>query len=184
MRYSPSPLVCTVRERLVSVFVTDTWPAATAAPVASVTWPYIVVEVVCALKPIEEVTTSKQKSITSPSFLRIGFSYGCAGHLCASSYSVVLRKRRGDSAPPKSSYRIMRLRLILKLGPKKAGSRRNLLLLPTFLADRFSHQLHRRWSISKVAGQFPGCLHDRFADLRDSFFCHSKRRSGNTQGRQ
>src|ERR1700686_4901546 len=124
MRYSPSPLVCTVRERLVSVFDTDTWALATAAPVASITWPYIVVEVICALRPTEEVMTSKQKSITTPSFLRIGFSYRCAGHLCASSYSVALRKRRGDSASPKPSYRIMRLRLILKLAPKKNGSRR------------------------------------------------------------
>jgi hypothetical protein len=77
--------------------------------------------VICALRPTEEVTTSKQKSITTPSFLRIGFSYGCAGHLCASSYSIALRKRRGNSASPKSSYRIMRLRLILKLGPKKTA---------------------------------------------------------------
>src|ERR1700688_1939192 len=184
MRYSPSPLVCTVRERLVSVFVTDTSALATAAPVASITWPYIVVEVICALTPTEEVMTSKQKSITTPSFLRIGFSYRCAGHLCASSYSVALRKRRGDSASPKPSYRIMRLRLILKLASKKTGSRRNFLLSANFLADRFSHQLHRRRSIPKVVGQFPGGLHDRLADFRDSFFCHSKRRSRNTQGRQ
>src|ERR1700688_1402948 len=88
MRYSPSPLVRTVRERLVSVFVTDTSALATAAPVVSITWPYIVVEVICSLTPTEEVMTSKQKSITTPSFLRIGFSYRCAGHLCASSYFV------------------------------------------------------------------------------------------------
>src|ERR1700686_3604562 len=184
MRYSPSPLVCTVRERLVSVFDTDTWALATAAPVASITWPYMVVEVICALRPTEEVMTSKQKSSTTPSFLRIGFSYDCAGHLCASSYSVAVRKRRGNSASPKPSYRIMRLRLSLKLDPKKTGS------LPEFsssqisLAGRFSHQLHRRRSIPKVVRQFPGRLHDRFADFRDSFFCHSKRRSRNTQGRQ
>src|ERR1700688_4179645 len=88
MRYSPSPLVRTVRGRVVSVFVTDTSALAPAAPIASITWPYIDVEVICALTPTEEVMTSKQKSLTPPSCLRIGFSYRCAGHLCASSYFV------------------------------------------------------------------------------------------------
>src|ERR1700680_2499520 len=107
MRYSPSELVCTDRERLVSVFVTETGALATAAPVASTTWPYIVVEVICALRPAQEVMTSKQKSITTPNFLRIGFSYRCAAHLCASSYFVALTMRRVGSASPKPTYRIM-----------------------------------------------------------------------------
>jgi hypothetical protein len=68
---------------LVSVLEADTWAPGTAAPVASVTWPYIVDEVICAINRADERTASKQKRNTTPNFPGICFSYQSAGHLCA-----------------------------------------------------------------------------------------------------
>src|SRR6266481_10112321 len=89
MRYSPAELVSNVRVRLVSVLDTDTWAPGTAAPVASVTWPYIVDDVICALNRAHERMASRQKRNITPNFPRICFSYQSAGHLCAGSLRVV-----------------------------------------------------------------------------------------------
>src|SRR5258708_17327681 len=79
MRYSPAELVSKVRVRFVSVLDTDTWAPGTAAPVASVAWPYIVDEVICALKRAHERMASRQKRNTTLNFPRICFSYQSAG---------------------------------------------------------------------------------------------------------
>src|ERR1700722_158907 len=101
MRYSPSELVSSARVRLVSVLNTETWAPGTPAPVASVTWPYIVDEVICALNRPEERIASKQKRNTTLDFPRIGFSYQSAGHLCARLLLVVSACSTG--APPRWS---------------------------------------------------------------------------------